>query len=103
MSPLRETGRRTQNNLVTCLYDGRMCSGSGGSLDDGSKQLPALHTVECSMYWTLAGRSSGENASLFRDLPLVGSGSLVSVLGAVPRPETDDGVRAETIGSKKSS
>ena len=37
---------------------------------DGSKQLPALHTVECSMYWTLAWRSSGENASLFRALPL---------------------------------
>ena len=39
-------------------------------LANGSKQLPALHTVECSMYWTLAGRSSGENASLFRALPL---------------------------------
>ena len=37
---------------------------------DGSKQLPALHTVECSMYWTLAWRSSGENVSLFRALPL---------------------------------
>ena len=37
---------------------------------DGSKQLPALHTVECSMYWTLAWRSSGENASLFQALPL---------------------------------
>ena len=37
---------------------------------DGSKQLPALHTVEYSMYWTLAGRSSGENASLFQALPL---------------------------------
>ena len=37
---------------------------------DGSKQLPVLLTVECSMYLTLAWRSSGENASLFRAFPL---------------------------------
>ena len=37
---------------------------------DGSKQLPALLTVECSMYWILSWRSSGENASLFQALPL---------------------------------
>ena len=47
-----------------------MCNPKGTVNTDGSKQLPALLTVECSMYWTLAWRSSGENASLFRALPL---------------------------------
>ena len=42
----------------------------GETVPDGSKQLPALHTVECSMYWTLAWTPSGENAWLFRALPL---------------------------------
>ena len=37
---------------------------------DSSKELPALLTVESSIYWTLAWRSSGENASLFQALPL---------------------------------
>ena len=37
---------------------------------DRSKQLPALLSVECSVYQTLAWRSSAENASLFWALPL---------------------------------
>ena len=37
---------------------------------DRSKQLPTLLSVECSVYLTLAWRSSGENVSLFRALPL---------------------------------
>ena len=37
---------------------------------DSSKQLPALLTVESSVYQTLAWRSSGDNASLFWALPL---------------------------------
>ena len=53
---------------------------------DGSKQLPALHTVECSMYWTVAGRSSGENASLFRALPLYSSYDAPSPLTDVRSP-----------------
>ena len=35
-----------------------------------SKRLPALLTIESSVYWTLAWRSSGENVSLFWALPL---------------------------------
>ena len=37
----------------------------GSSRTDRSKQLPALLTVECSVYRTLAWRSSGENAPCF--------------------------------------
>ena len=44
--------------------------GSSAAAADRSKQLPALLSVECSVYRTLAWRSSGENASLFRALPL---------------------------------
>ena len=63
-----------QGQRCTCLYASchlAMCTTtSTTNQHDGSKQLPVLHTVECSMYCTLAGRSSGENASLFRALPL---------------------------------
>ena len=44
--------------------------GGGNKMRDGSKLLPALLTVECSLYWTLAWRSSEENASQFRALAL---------------------------------
>ena len=53
---------------------------------DRSKQLPALLSVDSSVYRTLARRSSGENASLFRALPLYSFCDALSPLTDVMSP-----------------
>ena len=53
---------------------------------DRSEQLPALLTVESSIYRNLAWRSSGENASLFRAFPLYSFNDAPSPLTDVRSP-----------------